>query len=101
MMDRVRTKYEETLKLEQITSNPKAVKPALSRRASLFRPVLLTQETCGSENTKGTEANKIHKPFIPRTFGTLLNYLAYLNKKKDLVDYISDVSIKKKNPIIL
>lgn len=30
-------------------------------------------------------------PFLPRTFGSLINYLAYQNKQKDITNLLSNV----------
>ncbi len=32
-------------------------------------------------------------PFLPRTFGSLINYLAYQNKQKDLTNLLNNVKL--------
>jgi len=37
------------------------------------------------------DPKEARKPYLPRTFGNLLNYITYTNRKRELVDFLNDV----------
>jgi len=84
MMNKVRRAYEEEeknriLEEDEDDQSPKEISKA---------------EEGGEDDHEHKKKIK-RKPYLPRTFGNLLNYITYTNRKRELTDILNDDSMRR------
>ncbi len=82
-MNKVRKAYEEEARNQILEENEEDAESSPKESPE-------KKEEDGEEEHEGKKKIK-RKPYLPRTFGNLLNYITYTNRKRELTDFLSDV----------
>jgi len=88
MMNKVRKAYEEQERNQILEADEEDAESSPKESPEK------KDEDGEEEHEHGGEGKKKikRKPYLPRTFGNLLNYITYTNRKRELTDFLNDVN---------